>query len=494
MKYLQTGKLKYRDPELYYRLIALWVLCEAMLGGVIHGLRIPVSGLIVGSSAVICISLIAWYVPQKGAILKATIVVAIFKMMLSPHASFPAYIAVLFQGALGEILFWKRNHYRLSCFILAVLALLESGLQRILVLTIIYGNDLWVVINDFVNGLTKQVRRTNYSMWIVSVYVGLHLVTGIIIGWFTGSLPARINKLKDREEWKLQGAIHGEEVGMLSKRRKKRKLWLWSIWAVLTVLYFQSEFSVGTPLLPSNLIIGILLRSFIIVVSWILIVSPLLNQVLHNWLTKKQVKWKDEVMAVNSILPSMRSLVTASWKLSGANKRLARLRVFTGILLVNMLRSKTNVYILSSAIQSGKTSSLLRWKKVQKEVSGILTPVRDGKRYFMDIFTGEEFRMEADENEKENISIGRFRFSTKNFSRAIQVLKRDLNKKGWLVVDEIGPLELKGEGFAEILKEIIAERSGNILLVVREGLVDNVVKQFRIMSYETVTEPPIQDI
>jgi len=51
---------------LYYRLIALWALAEALLGGIIHGLRIPVSGLVVGSCAVICICLIAWYAPAKG--------------------------------------------------------------------------------------------------------------------------------------------------------------------------------------------------------------------------------------------------------------------------------------------------------------------------------------------------------------------------------------------------------------------------------------------
>lgn len=66
------------NKEVYYRLIALWVLCESILGGIIHGFKIPVSGLLVGSSAVICICLIAYYVPVKGAIIKATILVAIF--------------------------------------------------------------------------------------------------------------------------------------------------------------------------------------------------------------------------------------------------------------------------------------------------------------------------------------------------------------------------------------------------------------------------------
>jgi hypothetical protein len=116
---------------IYFRLIGLWILCEAVLGGIIHGLRIPVSGLIVGSSAVVCICLIAWYNPLKGTILKATIIVAIFKMMLSPQAPPTAYVAVFFQGILGEAIFWKRRLYTVSCILFGALALIESGLQRI---------------------------------------------------------------------------------------------------------------------------------------------------------------------------------------------------------------------------------------------------------------------------------------------------------------------------------------------------------------------------
>jgi hypothetical protein len=69
---------------IYYRLIALWVLCEALLGSIIFTFRIPVSGLVIVVVAISCISLIAWYYPVKGAIIKATIIVAIFKMMLTP--------------------------------------------------------------------------------------------------------------------------------------------------------------------------------------------------------------------------------------------------------------------------------------------------------------------------------------------------------------------------------------------------------------------------
>src|SRR5690242_9479139 len=120
---------KENSAQLYYRLIALWVICEALLGGIIHGLKLPVSGLIVGSSAVICISLIGFYNSSRGAIIKATVVVGIFKMMLSPQSPFAAYVAVFFQGMLGEILFRGKNNFRLRCFVFAIISLIESGIQ-----------------------------------------------------------------------------------------------------------------------------------------------------------------------------------------------------------------------------------------------------------------------------------------------------------------------------------------------------------------------------
>src|SRR5689334_277335 len=100
------------DQQVYYRIIALWVLSEALLGGIIHAFHIPVSGLIVGSAAVICICMIAFYVPVNGTIIKATIIVAIFKMLLSPQAPVLAYLAVFFQGILGELLFLNKKFYR----------------------------------------------------------------------------------------------------------------------------------------------------------------------------------------------------------------------------------------------------------------------------------------------------------------------------------------------------------------------------------------------
>jgi nucleoside-triphosphatase THEP1 len=484
---------------IYYRLIALWVLNEAMLGGIIHGLRIPVSGLIVGSCAVVCICLIAYYVPAKGSIIKATVIVAIFKMMLSPQAPPPAYIAVFFQGIMGEVLFWNRKFFRVSCLLLGILALVESGLQRILALTILYGNDLWKVINDFINGLTKQKVSTNYSLLIGSGYVLLHLITGLLVGWGASILPGRITKWSKEKENKI--IIRNETTETfpaISKRKRFFKKGLLIVWIILVLLYVQSYFKIGTSLLPAHISLKILIRSILVVLTWYFIAGPLLKQLLHYWLQKKKTRSQQDIQQVLQLLPATRQLIAQSWMHTAGKKGWKRLTAFSKIILVNALTRDpapqsaegSKVFILSNPVQTGKTTSLIKWAEKRNDVFGILTPVTNNKRMFMDIHPRHLFAMEATGDETERVTVGRFEFSKTNFERAIKIIRDAMNKTGWLVIDEIGPLELRREGFYHVLKEGLQNKNEQqtILLVVREGMADAVKELFQIKDAVVIND------
>ncbi len=320
---------------IYYRLIALWVLCEAMLGSIIFSLKIPVSGLVIGSCAIVCIKLIAWYVPAKGAIIRATLMVAVFKMMLSPQAPPAAYIAVFFQGAMGELLFWNRKYFRLCCLLLALLAMMESAFQRILVITIVYGNDLWTAVNIFLNRLTSTNHPADFSFFIVSGYVALHLVVGILVGVWTGVLPRRIQKMKG-----LQQQYQIETTGIdtsapVTRRRRTRRLFLFITWIALMILYVQSFFHIGNPLLPSQETLRILVRSVIVVLTWYFFISPVLNQLLKRWLQQKKKQSGKQVQEVLSLLPSTQGLVFQSWQLTRNRKGWKRIILCCKIILAN---------------------------------------------------------------------------------------------------------------------------------------------------------------
>jgi nucleoside-triphosphatase THEP1 len=104
----------------------------------------------------------------------------------------------------------------------------------------------------------------------------------------------------------------------------------------------------------------------------------------------------------------------------------------------------------------------------------------------MNIQTGERFEMEAEDRETEILKIGKYRFKKKSFNKAITTLQQSLNeKKGWLVIDEIGPLELRKEGFYKILNEILGTKTSlQIILVVRNSLIEEVINFFRLSEYK----------
>ena len=147
-----------------------------------------------------------------------------------------------------------------------------------------------------------------------------------------------------------------------------------------------------------------------------------------------------------------------------------------------------NIYILTGPVQSGKTTRIANWAKEKNDVFGILSPVINGQRMFTDIHSKDIFEMEANPGETEILTIGKFKFSKVGFSKAIGILRDGMNKNGWLVVDEIGPMELRGEGFSGILKEMLQSASNQqkILLVIRESILEEVIQFFGLRQYQYV--------
>ena len=329
------------DKQIYYRLITLWVLCEAVLGGLMHAVKIPFTGIFVSSGAVICICLIAYYVPVKGAILRATIIVAIFKMMLSPHTPPAAYIAVFFQGMMGQLLFFNLRFFRLSCILLAVFALVESAIQRIIVLTVLYGNNFWNALNEFIRKLTGETTVTNYSLAVATGYVMMHAFIGMIVGVFAGGIvwQSRSWSILHEEYLIPHTDEQFSEIKPGSTRRKNKiRYFFIFIWIALIILFLQSYLHIGKALIPSQLSLQIILRSLLIILTWYFLISPLLSSLIKKWLHRQQIRSQSDIDQVVLMLPSTRYIFLKSWQLSSAAKGWKRISVFCKIVLVNTLR------------------------------------------------------------------------------------------------------------------------------------------------------------
>ena len=146
------------------------------------------------------------------------------------------------------------------------------------------------------------------------------------------------------------------------------------------------------------------------------------------------------------------------------------------------------IYIYSEPIHAGKTTRLNEWIANLPSVDGILAPVINGKRYIKYISSGDLYLLEADSDNPESFQqIGKYQFRTSVFQKAQNYLLNLIdNTPDWIIVDEIGFLELEGLGYEPAVSQIInslqIKSNVNILLVIRDTLKDKVIDYYKLSS------------
>lgn len=147
----------------------------------------------------------------------------------------------------------------------------------------------------------------------------------------------------------------------------------------------------------------------------------------------------------------------------------------------------SNIYIFTGEIKSGKTTRLSKWIEKNPDADGILAPEIGGKRHLVRIKTNENKLLEYSGNDPkiELTTICNFKFINSVFEWGKEELYNAfLQKPGWLIVDEIGPLELKGLALEPMVSRILQEdtESVNLVLVVRKVLVEKVIEHYGLLK------------
>ena len=148
------------------------------------------------------------------------------------------------------------------------------------------------------------------------------------------------------------------------------------------------------------------------------------------------------------------------------------------------------INILTGPVQSGKTTRLIAWVKYHRQCAGILSPVINTQRFIYSILANDYRRLESIDNPtigKDIVKIGKFSFLQSTFLWARKELRIAMeNRSPFLVIDEIGPLELTGKGLEPMVTDILEnyERSKkhHLILVVREALLDNVIAHYNLQD------------
>ncbi len=158
------------------------------------------------------------------------------------------------------------------------------------------------------------------------------------------------------------------------------------------------------------------------------------------------------------------------------------------------------IFIITGPIHSGKTTGLSALVSSLAErgwrPAGVLSRAvfDDGQRIGYDLVnvaTGETMpliRLVGYEpwQPEERIRFGDYFFSLPSFREGNSIL-RNITEPDVVVIDEIGHLELREQGFAQGLRHALNQLSCPIVLVVRESLLSDVISHFEIRDYRTVS-------
>jgi nucleoside-triphosphatase THEP1 len=152
-----------------------------------------------------------------------------------------------------------------------------------------------------------------------------------------------------------------------------------------------------------------------------------------------------------------------------------------------------HIRLVHGDIDSGKTRRAAAWLESEalagRTVVGVLALKTPAGRRFMDIATGDQIALEHPARDEVAVAVGRFLFRQAAFDWAVQRIEQSLGPASSVVIDEVGPLEMRGEGFASLLDRLARDHPTiQQVLLVRTSLADAVVDRF-CRGAETVFDP-----
>jgi len=328
------------------RITALWAFSESAFGGILHALAIPLRGLFISSAAVLFICLIAWFSKNSKDILKSTLIVVLIKAVVSPYSPLTAYLAVSLQGLLGFLFFSTKKFYKLSALFLGLTVLFFSGIQKIVILTILFGNTLWESLDIFIKKISVEMfnidhLEINYGYIIISAYVLLHLIAGLFIGIYAGRLPQKIAYYTEIIPSSMS-SINGEEIPRREKRKKRN-------WFLCPTGIFILVLSAGVIILSylsteleDNIAISVvimILRSLVITFIWFVILAPIIKKYFQKFVAKRKSEYSKDLEEIISMFPKFKAIVNYCWKLSSDKKGYKRIRYFLSLSFYYLLLS-----------------------------------------------------------------------------------------------------------------------------------------------------------
>ncbi len=146
------------------------------------------------------------------------------------------------------------------------------------------------------------------------------------------------------------------------------------------------------------------------------------------------------------------------------------------------------ILLFTGDIQTGKSTKLLQWC-ADKNALGFVTPTVAGKKVLHDLATAQQIPYELSSPSENAIAIGRYFLAADAFVAAYHIIEKAIAAQpDWIVLDEIGKLELRNEGHHRAIELLLQTSHANLLFVVRHSLLTEVKEKYeKITQFELIS-------
>ncbi|MGA9211829.1 hypothetical protein [Kaistella sp.] len=327
----QKGFLKSHEinpTKTVERLTALWALNECGLGGVMHVFKLPFTGIFVGGISVLLITLIALSANKTGStLLKALTIVLMIKVGVSPYTPLPAYFAVSFQAFLGILLYGMFSVNTVTIIVLCVVTFLESALQKLVTLTIVFGQTFWKAADVYVDWIGHQFSFLPFilnSKALIYSFLGIYFLSGIVAGFL---ILRTIKLIEQINISQIDLDLDTTLPEFNTKKKKFKNKIIYSFLIVLIVILLPVfYFNNGSESWRNA--VYLIIRSVLIVVIWYTLLGPFLMKILNKFLSKKRDFYQADLKDILNVLPTLKQIIFHSWRECKHFKGLNRLSHF----------------------------------------------------------------------------------------------------------------------------------------------------------------------
>ncbi|MHC1739250.1 MAG: hypothetical protein AB9882_14690 [Ignavibacteriaceae bacterium] len=299
--------------DIIRRLTAIWAFTEATLGGFLHLMKIPFTGLIVGGLASFFICLIAYYAAGRREIWKSTIIVLIVKLAVSPYTPLTAFFSVALQGLIAELILFNPRYYRIAAPVFCLLISLIFSLQKILFTTVLFGMDFWRSLNEYTKFVSEKVFFINtsvdFALLLVIIYITMHLTGGVITAFFALKFPAMVHKnLKNIREFSESDSVSEVKEKTTQGSKQKKRVFTTILLIILIsgslLPFISTEFEIRI----GYVFLVLLARGILILIIWNQLSKIIMKHFINKYVTKMKGRYSEEIASIIKIFPLYKRL------------------------------------------------------------------------------------------------------------------------------------------------------------------------------------------